>query len=120
MREPWIGSVARRIVASICGGFAREAFTAFGDASPLRQGDTRAQDAPRMEWFGGPAGGGAYAQRARRLMQVLVVGAGVVGLPDARAAARNGHEVIAAERAKGICHAVARPHPGAEHRRRDV
>jgi len=27
MREPWIGSVARRIVASICGGFACEAFT---------------------------------------------------------------------------------------------
>jgi hypothetical protein len=27
MREPWIGSVARRIVASICGGFGCEAFT---------------------------------------------------------------------------------------------
>jgi hypothetical protein len=27
MREPWIGSFARRIVAPICGGFAREAFT---------------------------------------------------------------------------------------------
>jgi hypothetical protein len=26
MREPWIGSVARRIVASICRGFACEAF----------------------------------------------------------------------------------------------
>jgi hypothetical protein len=27
MREPWIGSVARRIVASICGEFACEVFT---------------------------------------------------------------------------------------------
>ena len=27
MREPWIGSFARRIVALICGGFACEAFT---------------------------------------------------------------------------------------------
>ena len=27
MREPWIGSVARRIVASICGEFACGAFT---------------------------------------------------------------------------------------------
>jgi hypothetical protein len=27
MREPWIGSVARRIVARICGEFACEAFT---------------------------------------------------------------------------------------------
>src|SRR5438105_13302287 len=60
-----------------------------------------------MEWFGRPAGGGAYAQRARTLMQVLVVGAGVVGLAVARAAARNGHEVIVAEATKGIGNGVS-------------
>jgi L-2-hydroxyglutarate oxidase LhgO len=40
-------------------------------------------------------------------MQVLVVGAGVVGLAVARAAARNGHEVIVAEMTKGIGNGVS-------------
>ena len=40
-------------------------------------------------------------------MQVLVVGAGVVGLAVARAAARNGHEVIVAEATKGIGNGVS-------------
>jgi L-2-hydroxyglutarate oxidase LhgO len=35
-------------------------------------------------------------------MQVLVIGAGVIGLAVARAAARKGHEVIVAEAASGI------------------
>jgi L-2-hydroxyglutarate oxidase LhgO len=35
-------------------------------------------------------------------MQVLVIGAGVVGLAVARAAARKGHEVVVAEAASGI------------------
>jgi L-2-hydroxyglutarate oxidase LhgO len=35
-------------------------------------------------------------------MQVLVIGAGVVGLAVARAAARNGHEVVVVEAASGI------------------
>ncbi len=35
-------------------------------------------------------------------MQVLVIGAGVVGLAVARAAARNGHEVVVAEQAGAI------------------
>src|SRR3954468_655948 len=40
-------------------------------------------------------------------MQVLVVGAGVVGLAVARAAARQGHEVIVAEQTKGIGNGVS-------------
>ena len=40
-------------------------------------------------------------------MQVLVVGAGVVGLAVARAAALNGHEVIVAEATKGIGNGVS-------------
>src|SRR3979411_2949229 len=40
-------------------------------------------------------------------MQVLVVGAGVVGLAVARAAAWNGHEVIVAEATKGIGNGVS-------------
>src|ERR1700753_2798579 len=40
-------------------------------------------------------------------MQVLVVGAGVVGLAIARAAARKGHEVIVAEATKGIGNGVS-------------
>jgi len=40
-------------------------------------------------------------------MQVLVVGAGVVGLAAARAAARKGHEVIVAEATKGIGNGVS-------------
>jgi len=39
-------------------------------------------------------------------MQVLVVGAGVVGLAVARAAALKGHEVIVAEQTKGIGNGV--------------
>ena len=35
-------------------------------------------------------------------MQVLVIGAGVVGLAVARAAARQGHEVVVAEAASSI------------------
>ena len=35
-------------------------------------------------------------------MQVLVIGAGVVGLAVARAAARNGHEVVVAEAESAI------------------
>ena len=35
-------------------------------------------------------------------MQVLVIGAGVVGLAVARAAARKGHEVVVAEAANAI------------------
>ena len=42
-----------------------------------------------------------------RLMQVLVVGAGVVGLAVARAAALKGHEVIVAETTKGIGNGVS-------------
>src|SRR4029079_9114338 len=40
-------------------------------------------------------------------MQVLVIGAGVVGLAVARAAARTGHEVIVAEATKGIGNGVS-------------
>src|SRR3954467_9900663 len=40
-------------------------------------------------------------------MQVLVVGAGVVGLAVARGAGRNGHEVIVAEMTKGIGNGVS-------------
>ena len=40
-------------------------------------------------------------------MQVLVVGAGVVGLAVARAAALKGHEVIVAEMTKGIGNGVS-------------
>src|ERR1700760_3002000 len=40
-------------------------------------------------------------------MQVLVVGAGVVGLAVARAAALKGHEVIIAEQTKGIGNGVS-------------
>jgi len=40
-------------------------------------------------------------------MQVLVVGAGVVGLAVARAAARKGHEVIVAEATRGIGNGVS-------------
>ena len=40
-------------------------------------------------------------------MQVLVVGAGVVGLAVARAAARKGHEVVVAEMTKGIGNGVS-------------
>jgi L-2-hydroxyglutarate oxidase LhgO len=40
-------------------------------------------------------------------MQVLVVGAGVVGLAVARAAARAGHEVIVAEATRGIGNGVS-------------
>jgi len=40
-------------------------------------------------------------------MQVVVVGAGVVGLAVARAAARKGHEVIIAEATKGIGNGVS-------------
>jgi L-2-hydroxyglutarate oxidase LhgO len=40
-------------------------------------------------------------------MQVLVVGAGVVGLAVARAAALNGHEVIVAEQTRGIGNGVS-------------
>ena len=35
-------------------------------------------------------------------MQVLVIGAGLVGLAVARAAARKGHEVVVAEAANAI------------------
>src|SRR6476469_8947571 len=40
-------------------------------------------------------------------MQVLVIGAGVVGLAVGRAAARDGHEVIVAEQTKGIGNGVS-------------
>jgi L-2-hydroxyglutarate oxidase LhgO len=40
-------------------------------------------------------------------MQVLVVGAGVIGLAVARAAARKGHEVVVAEMTKGIGNGVS-------------
>jgi len=40
-------------------------------------------------------------------MQILVVGAGVVGLAIARAAARKGHEVIVAEQTRGIGNGVS-------------
>src|SRR4029078_114985 len=40
-------------------------------------------------------------------MQILVIGAGVVGLAIARAAARDGHEVIVAEQTKGIGNGVS-------------
>jgi hypothetical protein len=51
MREPWIGSVARRIVASICRGFACEAFT--GRSVTLRRCDkeTRVRKM-RLGWSG--------------------------------------------------------------------
>ena len=47
------------------------------------------------------------AARLKETMQVLVVGAGVVGLAVARAAARKGHEVIVAEATKGIGNGVS-------------
>jgi len=52
MREPWIGSVARRIVASICGGFGCEAFTGRSSVT-LRRGDkeTRVRNI-RLGWNG--------------------------------------------------------------------
>src|ERR1043166_5210610 len=40
-------------------------------------------------------------------MQILVVGAGVVGLSVARAAALAGHEVIVAEKTRGIGNGVS-------------
>src|SRR6185437_14598849 len=40
-------------------------------------------------------------------MQILVVGAGIVGLAMARAAALKGHEVIVAEQTKGIGNGVS-------------
>jgi L-2-hydroxyglutarate oxidase LhgO len=40
-------------------------------------------------------------------MQILVVGAGVIGLAVARAAALAGHEVIVAEQAAGIGHGIS-------------
>src|SRR5207244_12408655 len=40
-------------------------------------------------------------------MQVLVIGAGIVGLAIARAAALAGHEVIVAEATKGIGNGVS-------------
>ncbi len=40
-------------------------------------------------------------------MQVLVIGAGVVGLAAARAAARAGHEVVVAEKTAGIGNGVS-------------
>jgi L-2-hydroxyglutarate oxidase LhgO len=40
-------------------------------------------------------------------MQVLVVGAGVIGLAVARAAALKGHDVIVAEQTKGIGNGVS-------------
>src|SRR6476620_7836794 len=40
-------------------------------------------------------------------MQVLVIGAGVVGLAVGRAAARDGYEVIVAEQTKGIGNGVS-------------
>src|SRR5262245_8128197 len=40
-------------------------------------------------------------------MQVLVIGAGVVGLAVARAAALKGHEVIVAEMTKGIGNGIS-------------
>src|SRR5260221_8796945 len=46
-------------------------------------------------------------ESATEAMQVLVVGAGVVGLAVARAAARKGHEVIITERTKGIGNGVS-------------
>src|SRR3569623_3676774 len=45
--------------------------------------------------------------RRRKSMQVLVVGAGVVGLAVARAAALKGHDVIVAEMTKGIGNGVS-------------
>jgi L-2-hydroxyglutarate oxidase LhgO len=48
----------------------------------------------------------AHGKRAG-LMQLLVVGAGVVGLAVARAAALKGHEVIVAEQTKGIGNGVS-------------
>src|SRR6201990_3748409 len=52
----------------------------------------------------------AAEQRAKSLssiMQILVVGAGVVGLAVARAAALKGHEVIVAEATGGIGNGVS-------------
>ncbi len=40
-------------------------------------------------------------------MQVLVIGAGVVGLAAARAAARAGHEVVVAEKTIGIGNGIS-------------
>ena len=40
-------------------------------------------------------------------MQVLVIGAGVVGLAAARAAARAGHDVVVAEKTGGIGNGVS-------------
>src|SRR4029078_2972041 len=51
--------------------------------------------------------GAPAAMEETRLMQVLVVGAGVVGLAIARAAALKGHEVIVAETTKGIGNGVS-------------
>ena len=44
----------------------------------------------------------ANASRQNARMQVLVIGAGVVGLAVARAAARKGHDVVVAEAANAI------------------
>ena len=44
----------------------------------------------------------ANVVETERRMQVLVIGAGVVGLAVARAAARKGHEVVVAEAANAI------------------
>src|ERR1700751_2890405 len=50
---------------------------------------------------------GTAAKSPSSIMQVLVVGAGVVGLAVARAAALKGHEVIVAEQTKGIGNGVS-------------
>src|ERR1051326_8041916 len=42
-------------------------------------------------------------------MQILVVGAGVIGLAVARQAALRGHEVIVAETTGGIAHGIPSP-----------
>jgi 1-deoxy-D-xylulose 5-phosphate reductoisomerase len=52
MREPWIGSVARRIVASICGAFACEAFTGRSSVTLHRcDKETRVRET-RLGWNG--------------------------------------------------------------------